>query len=477
MHKRVTDFFSYRWRYALGYLFIVAVIGTMITVAAFFVPHELRQGEITSALASGKLGTSAMSPDSVIDLPYHILQKFSFILLGVTTLSIKLPSIILGALTAIGIFLLIRTWFNPKVAIIATLITTMTSQFLFMLQDGTPLIMYSFISVWLLFVATHVTRRKYFGTLWKVLTTLAMAASLYTPMGIYLVVVMLTTGLFHPHIRFIIRRLHRIKALIAIIIGLVALVPLVYALIVEPTLIKVLLGIPPQFNIQANALQVLHDTVGFATATHSYLIRPLYPIGLAILMLIGLYRILTHRYTARSYITITWGLITVALVIINPAAVTNLYPVTAILISYGIIEMIRNWYHIFPTNPYARVAGMLPISVLVLAFVLFGISSFIGSYHNDPVIMSYYSSDLRLFRATLAAQHAQASTTSVIVSNTELPFYTLVNKYDKRFTVTADPTAKKPLTIATRSAKLAAVPTHIIVSQRQHNADRFYLYE
>lgn len=477
MHKRVTDFFSYRWRYVLGYSFIIVAIGAMIAVAAFYVPHELRQGEIDSALTSANLGTSAMSPQSVIDLPYHILQKLSFILLGVTTFTIKLPSIILGTLSALGIFLLIRTWFEPKVAILATLLTAVTAQFLFMLQDGTPLIMYTFLSVWLLFVATYVTRRKYFGTLWKVLTALAMAACIYTPMGIYLVIVMLTTSIFHPHIRFMIRKFNRAKATIAIVLGVAALAPLVYATVLDPSILKILLGIPSQLPIQANLVQVLHDTIGFTADTKSYMIRPLYPIGLVILMLIGLYRILSHRYTARSYITIAWGVITLALVILNPGSVTKLYPVAVILISYGIIEMIRSWYKIFPTNPYARVAGLIPLAVLVLAFVTSGMARFIGTYHNDPGVLSNYTSDLTLLRAALVEQHAQPDTTAVIVSQAELPFYQLVNRYDKRFSVSANQVDKKQITITTRTAKLAGVPNGIVLSQRANDADRFYIYK
>lgn len=477
MHKRVTDFISYRWRYVLGYSFIIVAIGAMIAIAAFYVPHELRQGEIDSALISSRLGTSAMSPQSFIDLPYHILQKLSFTLLGVSVFTIKLPSIVLGTLAVLGIFLLIRTWFEPKVAILATLLTAITAQFLFLLQDGTPMIMYTFLSVWLLFVATHVTRRKYFGTLWKVLTALAMSACVYTPTGIYLVVVMLTTSLFHPHIRFMIRKFNRIKAFIAITLGIAALAPLVYAAVLEPAILKILLGIPTNLNLAANALQILHNAIGFSADTTSYLIRPLYPLGIILLMLIGLYRILTHRYTARSYITIAWGTITLVMVTLNPAIITNLYPVAVILISYGIIEMIRSWYKIFPNNPYARVAGMVPIVVLVLALVLSGMTRFIGTYHNDPGVLSNYSGDLTLFRATLANQHAQPDTTALIVSKAELPFYQLINKYDKRFSVSANQADKKQLTIATRTAKLPSVPTSIVVSARATNADRFYIYK
>lgn len=477
MHKRVTDFFSYRWRYVFGYLFVVIVIGLVIAVAALYVPHELRQGEIDSALTSSKLGTSAMSPQSFIDLPYHIVQKFSFVLFGVTTLSIKLPSIIFGTLTVLGIFLLIRTWFEPKVAILSTLLTVITAQFLFLLQDGTPLIMHTFLSVWLLFVATYVTRRKYFGVLWKVLTTLAMAACLYTPMGVYLVVVMLTTSLFHPHIRFMIRRFKRVKVFIAITLGLVALSPLVFAIVLDPSILATLLGIPGSLDIQANILKVLHDTIGFATQTSSYLIRPLYPIGLIILMLVGLYRIGTHRYTARSYITIAWGFVMLLLVVANPWAVTKLYPVAIILISYGIIEMIRSWYKIFPTNPYARVAGIIPLAVLSVAFVMSGVTRFIGTYHNDPSVLKNYTSDLSLFRATLINQRAHADTAVVIVSKAELPLYELVNKYNKSFIVTTNNTEKRPLIIATRTAKLADPPASIVVNARANDADRFYIYK
>lgn len=477
MHKRVTDFFSYRWRYVLGYSFIIVAIGTMLAVAALYVPHELRQGEIDAALTSSKLGTNAMSPQSFIDLPYHILQKLSFLTLGVTTFTIKLPSIILGTLTTLGIFLLIRTWFEPKVAILATLITTITAQFLFLVQDGTPLIMYTFLSVWLLFVATYVTRRKYFGTLWKVLTALAMAACVYTPMGIYLVIVMLTTSLFHPHIRFMIRKFNRVKASIAIVLGVVALAPLVYAVVLDPSILRILLGIPADLNLQTNALRILQDTIGFGTDTTSYLVRPLFPIGLVLLMLVGLYRILTHRYTARSYITIAWGTLTLILVLLNPDAITNLYPVAIILISYGIIEMIRSWYKIFPTNPYARVAGMLPLTVLVLAFVMSGTTRFIGTYHNNPGVVKNYSRDLTILRTTLVKNNANASSTSLIVTQAELPFYQLVNKYDNRFTLSANPTDKKQLTITSRAAKLPEIPAGIVVSARAQDADRFYLYK
>lgn len=478
MHTRITDFLAYKWRYILGYSVIVAVIGIMLAVAAFYVPHELRQGEIDSALTSASLGTSSMAPKAVIDLPYHLLQKLSFVAFGVTTFSIKLPSIILGTLTVLGIFLLIRTWFRASVAILATVLVAVTAQFLFLTQDGTPGIMFAFISVWLLFVATFVTRRKHFGLFWKVLTCIAMAMSIYTPMGIYLVLVMLTTALFHPHIRFLIKRLNKYKLGIALALGTAAMVPLLYAVYLDTSIANVLLGIPGgAFDIRDNFLQAINAAFGFASQSSSYLITPLYPLGITLLMLVGLYRILTHRYTARSYITILWGALIILLVILNPADITNFFPVSVILVSYGIIEMIRSWYRIFPRNPYARVAGMIPLVILILAFVTSGITGYVSTYRNNPQVMSHYNSDLRLLKATLSSENAHIDSTQLIVADSELPFYQLVAKYDKRFSV--DTAAnKKTLAIYSRSAKHPTkAPTEIIVNSRTTNADRFYIYK
>ena len=479
MRNRVTDFLVYRWRYIFGYTFILVAIGIMLGVAAFFIPNELRQGEIDSALTSATLGTNAMSPQAVVDLPYHLLQKLSFMAFGVSTFTIKLPSIILGAFTALGVFLLIRTWFSANVAVLATLLTIITSQFLFLSQDGTPLIMFAFLSVWLLFVATFVTRRKYFGMFWKVLTCLVMAASLYTPMGIYLVLVMLTTALFHPHIRFLIRKFNRYKISVALALGLAALIPLGYALYLDSTIAFTLLGIPNgSLDIIANARTVIESMFGFAAASAGHLVRPLYPLGVALLMAVGLFRILSHRYTARSYITISWGFVILLLALLNPDKVTHFYPVAVILISYGMIYMIRSWYKIFPRNPYARVAGMIPLVIFVLAMVTSGVTRYVNTYHNNPDVLATYSQDLTLFRNTLSANNATVDTTHVVVTKNELPFYQLVAKYSKNFTVSIDPVAGKTTTVASRDAtKPAAAPHAIVVNSRASQADRFYIYK
>lgn len=481
MRTHVTDYMLYRWRYVLGYAFVVAIISTVIAFASFYVPGALRHDEITSSLKSGALSMQSLEPSMVIDLPYHILQRVSFMLFGVSTLSIKLPSIIIGSLTAIGIFLLVRTWFRRNIAIIATTLAVSSVPFLFMVQDGTPNIMYSFLAIWILFASTYVTRKKTFGTLWKVIAGVLMATALYTPLGIYLIVAVMTTAFFHPHIRYVIRRFSRPRLWIAIILGLISLVPLIYASAVDRDTLFTLLGIPTHdLHLKDNLMQLIALAAGVMQRYDSYLVQPLYSIGFILLMLIGVYKLITYKYTARSYITLTLGVFLLPLVVFNPERITTLFPLACLMLALGVATLITDWYKLFPRNPYARVAGLIPLSVLVVGIAYSGAARYMNNYTYNPTVLSHYSNDLRLFERHAAKyDHCVA-----VVSSEELPFYSLVATYNKHFSATTDIPVGATTALVSRSAynsKQTELKNgelqQIITNRFAHDADRFYIYK
>ena len=407
MRTQVTDYLIYRWRYALGYLFIMLTVAAVIAIASIYVPGALREGEIASSLQSGSLSVESLDPNMAVNLPYHVLQRLSFMLFGVTTLSIKLPSIVLGTLTVIGLFLLIRTWFRRNVAIIATVIAATSTQFLFLLQDGTPAITFSFLTVWLLFAATYVTRRKMFGTLWKVLTGILMASALYVPLGIYLVIAIMTTAIFHPHIRHLINHFSRPRLWIGVVLGSLSAAPAIYASILDKNVLFSLIGFPPTpLHMKDNLSQLALDFFGFSAHSTTYMIQPLYSLSLLLLIGVGIYKLLTYKYTARSYATLTLGLILVPLIILNPQHVTHLFPLGCLMIAMGIATLITDWYKLFPRNPYARVAGLIPLTILVLGTVYVSVTRYMNNYSYSPEILSHYSNDLRLVQREVA--HAKA---------------------------------------------------------------------
>lgn len=484
MQSQVNDFLIYRWRYILGYSFIGLVIAFVVALASVYIPGALRSGEIAASLQSGALSVESLDPRMVIDLPYHILQRLSFMVFGVSIISIKLPSIILGLAAIFGVYLLVRTWFRRNVAILTTAIASTSAQFLFLLQDGTPNIMFSFLTVWLLFAATYVTRKKTFSTFWKVLTGTLMAAALYTPLGIYLVLAVLTTAFFHPHIRHLILRFSRPRLWIGIVLGVLSAAPVIYASILDTDVLLSLAGIPTSgIDLRANLIRVFFDLFGFATPANSYFLRPVYSLGLLLLITIGLYKLFTYKYTARSYIVFTLGLILVPLIILNPEHVTHLFPLSCLMVALGLATLITDWYKLFPRNPYARVAGLIPLSILVLGLSYSGITRYTNAYYYAPQVLAHYSEDLRLVNHEAAKLTSTNQPVTLVASVAELPFYSMAAHYNKTFSVSNAPSelpVSKGAVMYTHAAYKVSEPTAsantIITNRMATDADRLYIY-
>ncbi|PLS81210.1 hypothetical protein CYG49_02665, partial [Candidatus Saccharibacteria bacterium] len=151
------QFLLYKFRYPLAILlYMVALVG-LLSLQLTSVPNGLSQQEMQSAIDSSLLQPTAEV--RVIDLPYHILQRLSIEFLGLSTLAIKLPSVILGILSGIGLLLLLGRWFKPNVALISALFAVTNSIFLTQGRLGTPVVLVIFWSTFLLLIATLITQQ------------------------------------------------------------------------------------------------------------------------------------------------------------------------------------------------------------------------------------------------------------------------------------------------------------------------------
>lgn len=480
MRRRVTDFFIYRWRYPLGYLLVAILLAIVVGIAVFSTPGSLREGEMTATVQSAALSVESLDASMVINLPYHILQRAVFMVFGVSVLSIKLPSLILGTLTIIGVFFLARIWFRRNVAILTTVLAATTTQFLFLMQDGTPAIMYTFVVIWLLLSGTLVTRNYIFNTFWKVVAGVLLASALYMPLGVQLVVAVAITASLHPHIRYIVRHVPRLRLILALSLAAAFVTPLVYACIVDPHTLRTLLGIEiASFSWADNLAGMWHAFAGFLTPASSYVVLPLYSLGVVVLMTIGLFKLWAQRHTARSYVVFILGGLLLPFIFLNLEHVTTVYGLAVILMAYGLSHLISTWYRLFPRNPYARGAGLIPLTILVLGVVYSGMIRYMHNYTYSPQVLSFYSDDLKLLSGTLDKLD-EGTTVSLVTSNKEFSFYNVVARYDKRFSAT-ETAGSEPTLIYTRAAHSAHTPsgdvTTIVANSRKDNGDRFYIYK
>lgn len=484
MVQQMTDYWLYRKRYIIGYTLMAVTLIGLLFVAGMFIPGGLSKAEMNSVVASNATNFSlSFKPESVIDLPYHLLQHASISLFGASNLSIKLPSLLLGALSAFGIFLLLRMWFRRNVAVLTAVIVITTGQFLFVAQSGSPSIVYVFWSVWLLVCAMMISRRVRHTLPWKMALFAIAALSIYTPLSAYILIALLSSIVLHPHLRYLIRRLSKVKLTIGFLIALVLVTPLAYAIIRQPSVGLTLLGVPnDQPDIKENILQLLRQYLDFVTPSSGMIMTPIYGLGTVILIILGIVQLVTTKYTARSYIITAWSVLLAPVLLVNPGYISITFVPVMLLVAMGISMLLGNWYRLFPRNPYARFAGLLPLSILIAGLVLSGIGRYMYGYTYDPKTAGNFTHDLQMVNQQLADDNR--GETTILASTDEAPFYQVVAAHSSNVvTVHGTPLAaimNSETVIVTHDAHKTSggtTPYRIITDSVSNDGDRLYIYK
>lgn len=466
-----TKLFIYRWRYSIGYISIGLLLAGVLVFAGLYVPGGISPEEVRATIASDGISLSDPSTFGIANLPYHLLQALVFQLFGVYDFTIKLPSLLLALLSAIGLILLLRRWFKPNIAVLASLIAITTGQFLFIAQSGTPSILYVFWPVMLLLLGTQITRGKRFRLLWKLLFAVSAALSLYTPLGIYTLIAIALAIILHPHLRNAVRRLSKIKLSVGVVLAAIALAPLAMGVIARPRLGLTLLGMPESWppNIQENLLTLIQQYFIFWEPSTTTLMTPVFGLGSVLLIGLGLYRLIMTRETTRSYLIIIWMVCLLPIMILNPSFTSIAFVPSVLLLAAGFTSLITYWYRLFPYNPYARVSGLLPLIILVTVLIGSGLDRYVYGYHYDPNTATNFSKDLKLI---------PKDTAHLVVADDELAFYQVVAKHRPGLDVSTVP--QSDTFVATRSARDVVdgyTIQQIITTTYANDSDRLYSYK
>lgn len=466
----VTSTFIYRWRYPIGYGLIALLLVSLLIFAGLYLPGGISDSEKASVIKSAGIHINDISSLAVTNLPYYALQQASISLFGVHDFSIKLPSLVLALVSAIGLILLLRQWFKTNIAVLATIIAITTGQFLFIAQNGTPSILYVLWPVWLLLLGTLIAKRVRFRFLWKVLFFVMAALSLYTPLSIYALVALGAATLLHPHLRFIIRSLSRKRLAVAGLLAVIIITPLAIGVARSPELSLSLLGIPTTWpNIAANVNLLAGQYFGFWIPSTTSLMVPVFGLGSMIIIALGVYRLIRTRESTQSYLIIIWLACLMPILVTNPLFTSVTFLPLVLLMAMGLSSLLGYWYRLFPRNPYARIAGLIPLIVLISALILTGLQRYEYGYQYDVYTVANFSKDLSLL---------PKNTTQLVVSDGEKPFYTVVARHTNSLTLVSEPSGET--FVATHDAQKdfpGYEISRIVTSSTTSNADRFYIYK
>lgn len=475
----ITDFFIYKWRYVVGYALVVIAFIALLLFAGLYVPGGLSPAEMRTVANSTSISLSDPQSLTIINMPYYVVQKYILDFFGVTNFSIKFFSLVCAFITGIGAVFLLRRWYRPNIAVLTAIIMITTGQLLFIAQSGTASITYVMWPVWLLLAATMITSSNTHKRFWKVMFFILMALSLYTPLSIYLVLAIVSAAILHPHVRHVLRRMSMPHLSGLLVMSIVIAAPLGYLMYLRPELALQLLGAPSLWppDLMANAGVVIQQYFNFISPKSGTLMTPVLGLGSIALIGLGAWQLFKTRYTARSYTLTAWAILLIPVLLINPIYTSITFVPFLLLAASGLNLLLRSWYGMFPLNPYARIAGLLPLIILVTGLVISGVDRYIYGYHYDPNTAKSFSRDLTL----LNYQVRGSEPTILYVDKDEKPFYTAIAEYNKGtpLTVTTSIPQSGNFTATKKAHANVGNQTvdRIVTTGYLNDADRYYVYK
>ena len=426
----------YRYRYIIGGLLLVGLLIGLLTTRLNLAPIGLSTAVADSVVISANLSLDKALQSSLIDLPYHILQQLSIDSFGTHKWSITLPSTVVAVLTGIIFTLMIRRWFRPNIAVITGLIFVTSAPFLTIGRSGLPTIMLLFWLSLILLAATNILHSSKRSQLWQFVGIVAVGLSLYTPLMVYPLIALSVAGLLHPHVRYVFKKINPYQKAIGAFVFLIIIAPLIVSLIVGSTDVRQLIGMAPGGitidTIIDNIIFTVKTSLGFHLAIIGDLPKPFFVAPVIILATLGLIKTIIDNYAARSYMLILWLILLIAPLMLQPSNLyATLIPVF-LLVAIGVEVIVREWYKLFPLNPYARIVGLVPLSAMLLIVMLSGpFQYFYGHYYATS--NTEYHQALEPTRKILDARD---QSTTLVTSPRLKSFYDIVSREYPKLTVT-----------------------------------------
>ncbi|MCL1930028.1 glycosyltransferase family 39 protein [Candidatus Saccharibacteria bacterium] len=470
----------YRYRYLIGYVFFAFILLFMVVYKIWDMPAGLSQSEIASVTNSAWLNTEALQSNAaaIINLPYHLLQKFSVMIFGANLWALRLPSVILAILSGVVLERLLGRLFKRNVAVIATILAVSSVLFITLAHDGSPMIMNAFLTIMLTYLATRVFHGDKAGVLWQVLLVLTLALSLYSPLGLVPLAGILI-ACFNKDVRARVRQIPIWTLIIFVVVLAVVLAPLVLSLVLNFTdTVKAWLAWSDWGSLSdnASALGILFLDMPAGDFVSSFA-PSIFGLPLLLLTIIGLVRAIIDHKSPRSYLILTWFIVLIPILLFNHRAIYLMFVPISLLVTMGVAFLLDSWNRLFPINPYARVAGLIPIAVLMVGIVTLTLGRYFNLESYAPnVVLAYNQTPVAVFNE-VARQDEQVK---LLVSENERAFYRLLGNEVEIIVEPPQDFARLLVAPSVQELyvdKLPKTPTRIVVSQLKDDSVLLRVYE
>jgi hypothetical protein len=484
--RPISEWTFYRARFGIVYIVLAAITAALLSVYLSAAPPGLGPAEQQSIVTSGNVSFT-QPPTNIVDLPYHALQKLSVQWLGVTPLGVRLPSLAFGACTVLCVVLLLRRWFKPNVAVVAGLIFIISAWFLSVARLGTPSIMIPFWTSLLMLTATYVSQETKAWKWWRVAFAMSAALALYTPFMAYLFVAVALATIAQPHLRYLLRESSSGNIVIGGFFFIVLLLPLGWGVYKNPVVIRDLLAIPASLpdplQFGKDLIHAASNLINPFNNETTEIVAPTLGIVTTTLLLIGGARLLRDFHSIRAHLLLIWAAVLVPIVAFNPNQLAILIIPAALVTAIGLNQIIRYWYRLFPRNPYARLFGLIPLTILVFSIVQFNYQRYMfGMLYSEQAGKTFDQSPF-LAQAELTKLE-KGKPATLVVDDTNKQVYDLMAARLQAVTVTTgDQIPDRSGTWLVQAGQIGHIagtfgpPQKILVNDHANDALRFAIYQ
>ena len=468
----ISKLFLYRYRFVIGYILLGAAFVFLLLLLPLFAQTGLSVDEMESAKISYNLELDAPFNGDLVDMPYRAIQKASIMMLGLTPYAIKLPSILIGLFLGLLLILLLNRWFKSNVSLLASCLVVLSTPFLFLAGNGTPLIMVVFWPTLLLWLGSKIQGEKRPKPMYSLLFAVAMLLSIFTPYMLYFAIFCIVFVFLQPHLRFVIKSLPRLPLSIVSALILAGMVTLVVNIIHQPEVLPELLTAKDfSFsNFLHNIMMGITPVFSWDGSLESVFMTPLIGLPTLALALVGLFSTTKGFFASRNMIASLLFLFTIIITGFNPNAIIFLILPLAILIAHGLKYLLEKWYGLFPENPYARIAAIIPLSLLFVAILLPSLLQYVYGYRYNPSVAGQFSQNLTIIRKSLKDE-------VLLVQPDDYEFYRILE--DSTSIDVATDYDSMPPKIAVLNDTMSDenyTLERIITSPMRENSDIIYLY-
>ena len=468
----ISKLFLYRYRFIIGYVLLGVAFVALLFLLPLFAQSGLSDAEMESATSAYSLNFDAPLNGDLVELPYRLLQKISIMIFGLTPYAIKLPSILIGLSLGVLLILLLNRWFKSNVSLLASILMVLSTPFLFLAGSGTPLIMIVFWPTLLLWLGSKIQGEKRPKPMYSLLFGIVMLLSIFTPYMSYFAVFCVCFVFLQPHLRFIVKSLPKLPLAIVIILIIGGVTALIMNIISHPNTIMELL-FARNFEISnffKNLSDGLRPVFLWNGSLESIFLAPLLSLPMLALALIGLFSTTKGFFASRNSIATLLIIFTLIITGFRPDAVIFFILPFAILIAHGLKYLLETWYGLFPENPYARVAALVPLSILFATMLIPSLSQYAYGYRYDPSVVNEFNYDLSVIRENLTDETLLVEENydfyKILEGSTDL---TVINNIDnnqsRRLAVLHSITEDEKYNLE-----------RIITSPMRENSDIIYLY-